>query len=115
MSHVSLTVGELVAIRSRVPDGHLVGRVEDAHQSIFLIRRHVRGTPRFQDTDVEIWAGHIIDVARPTGTDDVSLSEAMECLWRIADSWRQGVTPAVQPPPSPLGWRLTRDDLPKPQ
>lgn len=99
-----MDVGSLVAIRTRQRDAHLVGRVVDAHQGIYLLQRHVRGTTTFDGTLVEVAVAGINDVVH--ADEDQPLSDAMERLWSVAAAWSSST--AEQPTPRPLTHRIER-------
>jgi hypothetical protein len=50
--------GDLVAIRTRQRNAHLVGRIADAHRGIYSVHRHIRGTTDFADAADEVSDGH---------------------------------------------------------
>jgi hypothetical protein len=94
--------GALVAIRTRQRNGHVVGRVVDAHQGSYLLNLHVRGTTSFSETTHEVDHGNIDNVVH---VDEVlTLSGGMERLWVMADSWRS--PNRAQAPRRSTDWRL---------
>lgn len=98
---ISIRPGDLVAIRTRQQNAHIVGRVADAHQGIYLVHRHRRGTTSFDGAVTDVAAHVIDDVVH--ADESQALSDAMERLWGIAAPW---FTTEAAPSPAPLTQRI---------
>lgn len=107
---ISLRPGDLVAIRTRQRNAHLVGRVSDAHQGAYLVHRHVRGTTAFAPAVTDLTVDNVRDIVH--ADEQQSLSDGMERLWMIAETWFTAERTADSSPPQPLSQRIDFTDGP---
>lgn len=105
MGRPTVLEGDLVAIRTHYARGHLVGRVVDSHQGIYLVERHVRGTSTFSAAVDEVSAHQVAQVLHADTSQPIV--EAMERLWLAADGWWPEGSPQRRPEvaPAPLTHR----------